>query len=213
MRISNKVYILIHISVFFFLLIYSPVYGVEAKPAPNFKLTDQTGKAVQLSDFKGKVVVMDWIFTRCSDVCVMQTKRFKKLQDGLKEKGLFGGKVVLVSITMDPKHDTAPVLKSFAEKTGADTSGWYFLTGDLLTIYKVASEYDFYSAKRLPAPGDLAYKAEENKKDEYSFSHQEKTFIIDQNGNLVKVKEGESLEVSSVLKDVVELAKNKPDQS
>lgn len=203
MPIKSKIYVLTCISVLIILLTYSQAYGVEAKPAPNFKLTDQTGKAVQLSDFNGKVVVMDWIFTRCSDVCIMQTKRFKKLQEELKAKGLFGEKVVLLSITIDPKYDTPEVLKSYADKSGADTSGWYFLTGDFLTIHKVARDYDFYSAKRKPSPGDLAHK--EGHHDGYTFSHQEKTYIIDQEGRIVKVNEGESLAVSSVLKDIIEL--------
>lgn len=182
-------------------------YGEISQPAaPDFKLVNQSGETVNLSDFKGKIVVIDWIFTRCTDICLTQTKRFKKLQDELKQKQLFEKDVVLVSISIDPKNDTPEVLESYAEKSGADNSGWHFLTGDFRTVQKVMGDYSYYAAKRFPKP-EVADR--HNPDTEYTFSHQERIYIVDQYGNLAKMNEGESLSVSKVLQDIIELQENK----
>lgn len=196
----------------FSLIVFLPLgdlvsYGkVSQYSAPDFQLVNQSGETINLSDFKGKIVVIDWIFTRCTDICLTQTRRFKKLQDELKEKQLFEKDVVLVSISIDPKHDTPEVLDAYAEKSGADNSGWHFLTGDFLTVQKVMGDYSYYAAKRFPKP-EVADRHHPDT--EYTFSHQERIYIIDQNGNLAKVNEGDSLSVSRVLQDIFELQGNK----
>lgn len=196
----------------FSLVVFLPLgdfvsYGKASQySAPDFKLVNQSGETIRLSDFKGKIVVIDWIFTRCTDMCLTQTKRFKKLQDELKQKQLFEKDVVLVSISIDPKNDTPEVLESFAEKSGADNSGWHFLTGDFRTVQKVMGDYSYYAAKRFPKP-EVADR--HNPDTEYTFSHQERIYIIDQNGNLAKMNEGESLSVSRVLQDIIELEGDK----
>lgn len=199
---------LVPCSLFVFLLLGEYMaYGEISQPAaPDFKLVNQSGETVNLSDFKGKIVVIDWIFTRCTDICLTQTKRFKKLQDELKQKQLFEKDVVLVSISIDPKNDTPEVLESYAEKSGADNSGWHFLTGDFRTVQKVMGDYSYYAAKRFPKP-EVADR--HNPDTEYTFSHQERIYIVDQYGNLAKMNEGESLSVSKVLQDIIELQENK----
>lgn len=202
-----KTFALISTFVVFLLLGDFVSYGkVSQYSAPDFKLVNQSGETVKLSDFKGKIVVIDWIFTRCTDVCLTQTKRFKKLQDELKERQLFKKEVVLVSISIDPKYDTPEVLDAYAEKSGADDSGWYFLTGDFLTVQKVMGDYSYYAAKRFPKP-EVADRHDPDT--EYTFSHQERIYIVDQDGNLAKINEDNSLSVTKVLQDIMELQKDK----
>lgn len=96
---------------------------------PEFTLLDQTGAAVAGSRFRGKQVVLNFIFTRCpiATMCPAATERMAQLQKAAKEAG--AKDFELVSISLDPEYDTPGVLKEYAEVRGLDTSNWWFLTG------------------------------------------------------------------------------------
>ena len=79
-----------------------PVFGEVA----DFKLTNQLGRAVSLSELTGHVWVADVIFTRCPGPCVGMTRKMKAIQERLSPKSA----VKLVSLTADPAFDTPPAL-------------------------------------------------------------------------------------------------------
>jgi protein SCO1 len=97
--------------------------GLNTK-APNFVLLDQDGKSFDSMTLRGKVVVVNFIFTTCTDVCPMFTANLAQLQRALKNNDLF-----FVSITTDPEVDSPKVLKSYAQRYSADFQNWAFLTG------------------------------------------------------------------------------------
>lgn len=98
-----------------------PVLGT----LPAFTLVDQQGKPFGSDALRGTVWVADFVFTRCPDVCPALTARMRSLQDRLPagEDG-----VRLVSISVDPEHDTPAKLAAYAQRFGAGR-GWVFLTG------------------------------------------------------------------------------------
>lgn len=108
------------------------VYG----ELPDFRFTERGGRAVTRADLAGKVWVANFIYTRCTDSCPLQTAELARLQGEL----LSDGRVRLVSITVDPEHDTPAVLRRYAERYRADPGGWLFLTGDKAAIYRLARE-------------------------------------------------------------------------
>jgi len=95
---------------------------------PNVPLTTQDGKVVHFYDdlLKGKSVVIDLIYTRCTASCPLETAKLAQLQRLLGDR--VGKDIFFYSITLDPKHDTPAVLKSYAAKFHAGP-GWLFLTG------------------------------------------------------------------------------------
>lgn len=96
-------------------------------PAPGFALQDADGRAVALSDFLGKVVVLNFIYTNCPDQCPLQTEKLAQIQtavNGTPMKEL----VAFITITTDPKRDTGPVLRDYEKAHGVDPSNWAFLT-------------------------------------------------------------------------------------
>jgi protein SCO1 len=103
-------------------------------PVADFELRDQLGRAVRLSDLRGKVVAVDFIYTRCPlpDVCPRLSANFAALQRRFHER--LGADLVLLSVTVDPQYDTAQVLADYARRWGADDRGWLFLTGDVAPI-------------------------------------------------------------------------------
>lgn len=103
---------------------------------PEFTLTDQSGKPFGTSDLKGKIWVMDLIFTNCAGTCPMLTVEMASLQKSLKKTS----DVHLVSISVDPNNDSPEVLADYAKKYNADLTNWHFLTGKVSTIYTVAKD-------------------------------------------------------------------------
>ena len=95
-------------------------------PAPQFQFTAQDGTTVSNADFKGKVWVANFIFTRCAGPCPVMTSRMAELNQALSGKAK---DVELVSITVDPEYDTPQVLKEYGERVGASPDKWKFLTG------------------------------------------------------------------------------------
>lgn len=107
-----------------------PTFPVNT-PAPDFQLTDAfSGKEVKLSDSAGKVRLVYFYWSNCPDVCPVTTFILSKVQDELKAKDLFGSKAVIESVTIDPVRDTPEVIREYAAKFDADTSGWKFLRSD-----------------------------------------------------------------------------------
>lgn len=95
---------------------------------PNHTLITQDDKPVHFYDdlLKGKIVLINFMFTQCQGVCSPMTANLSKVQSYLGEQ--VGSKVSILSITVDPANDTPAVLKAYAEKHKAGP-GWYFLTG------------------------------------------------------------------------------------
>jgi protein SCO1/2 len=102
-----------------------PVLGT----VPAFTLTERNGTPVGSEQLTGGIWVADFIFTRCPDVCPALSGRMSSLR-----KELAGSPpVTLVSISVDPAHDTPEVLSSYAGRFSAGT-GWLFLTGPRASI-------------------------------------------------------------------------------
>ena len=89
---------------------------------PDFKLIDQNGQPIRLSDFRGKAVVLTFIYTRCPipNFCPLMSKNFAELQGRLEKE--FAGRYQLLSVSMDPKFDRPAVLKEYASRYGCSAS-------------------------------------------------------------------------------------------
>src|SRR5215510_14587164 len=109
-----------------------PIYGT----VPDFSLIDQDGRPVQRADLQGKVWIASFIFTNCPNECPLMTAAMAQLQSHLAHVA----DLRLVSISVDPDHDTPVVLSQYAERFNADPSRWFFLTGDKQAIYHLARE-------------------------------------------------------------------------
>jgi protein SCO1/2 len=111
---------------------------------PNVPLITQDGKTVHFYDdlIKGKIVVLDMIYTHCVDACPLETARLVQVQKMLGDK--VGKDIFFYSITIDPKRDTPKVLKQYAENYHVGP-GWTFLTGKKDDIDLLAKKLGLYS--------------------------------------------------------------------
>lgn len=156
-------------------------------PAPDFRLTDQDGQPFELSSLRGKVVLMDFIFTQCPGPCPMLSTKFRHVQRRLGKR--LGTEVMLLSVTIDPRRDTPDVLKAYARRYKADLSGWKFLTGSTRDILIVATQYG----------------AEYQGGSDGILDHRLLTCVIDQDGMLVRVFDGVNHTVAELLAAVEQL--------
>ena len=122
------------------------VYG----RAPSFTLTDQAGQAFDSSALQGKVALVNFVYTHCTDACPLLSATFAQAQRKLADDKLLGSRVMLVSLSVDPTHDTPTVLADYAQRFRADESGWKMLTGDWDQVYDVVT--GFKVATRPPRP-------------------------------------------------------------
>lgn len=97
------------------------------KNAPAFALQDSEGRAVRLADLRGKVVVLHFIYASCPDVCPLHAEKLAEIQAMVNQTPM-KDQVQFVSITTDPKRDTAEVLRGYGPAHGLDPANWVFLT-------------------------------------------------------------------------------------
>ena len=137
---------------------------------PDFSLTDQAGRTVRLKDFAGRVVAVDFIYTRCPlpDVCPRLSANFAYLHKRVPD-------VALLSITIDPQYDTPEVLAEYARRYGSDGERWRFLTGSMDQIRQVAGLFG------------LIYWPEDG-----SITHTVATGVIGRDGKLAALIAGSS---------------------
>lgn len=119
----------------------SGVFREVGEVIPAFALYDQTGTVVQVNRYRGRQLVLNFIYTRCPspDMCQAATQRMIQLQQAAKEAGVENFE--LVSITLDPDYDTPGVLREYAESYGIDTSNFSFLTGPDSAIQNLMEQF------------------------------------------------------------------------
>jgi protein SCO1/2 len=201
---SNKIHILLAL-LFLVLLpldLHAHVPGAprEVPPAsatpnikaPAFVLLNQEGNRFDSTTLRGKVVVLNFIFTTCTDVCPLFTANFAQLQRTLKNE--HAGNVFLVSITTDPEVDSPKVLKSYAQRYGADFQNWAFLTGSESQLKQVWKGFDVRVIK----------------KGRGLVQHTSLTTVIDRQGTRRFNFFGEKWQLKDLLRDTSALLEEKP---
>ena len=140
---------------------------IKIGPAPKFELINQDNQKVTNETYKGKVYVLEFFFTTCPTICPKMNESML-----LIEKKFFGNpNFGIVSLTMDPEHDTAAVLKAHSKLLGVTSSNWNFLTGDKAYIFDLANKgFNLYAG--------------ENKKVAGGFEHSGLFALIDKDGNI-----------------------------
>jgi protein SCO1/2 len=100
---------------------------------PTFRFINQDGSQITDRTFAGKVYVADFFFTTCPTICPKMRTQMLKIFEKYKENP----EVMLLSHTINPGHDTVPVLKEYAESIGVNSDKWHFVTGEKQKIYEI----------------------------------------------------------------------------
>lgn len=127
----------------------------EGDPLPaDVTLVDQTGEPIEMGDFRGRALVLTFIYTSCPlpDYCPLMSKRFATLQPRLRER--FGTQAHLLSISFDPATDTPAVLRDYAAEYTDRLDTWTFATGDTSQVNRATSLFRVYTE---PEAGEITH--------------------------------------------------------
>ena len=117
-------------------------------PAPGFTLTDQAGRAMALSGFRGKVVVLEFMDDHCTDICPIVAQEFA---DAYHDLGPLAGKVVFAAVNVNPYYRSVPDVAAFsAEHQLTTIPGWHFFTGPLPALQAAWRAYNIEVQARSP---------------------------------------------------------------
>ena len=100
----------------------------------DFSLTNQNGKTITQSDYKGKIYIADFFFTTCPTICPIMTKNMA----GIQEQIIDDDDVLLLSHSVTPVIDSVAQLKKYALEKGVNDAKWNLVTGDKKQIYQLA---------------------------------------------------------------------------
>ncbi|MGH7728350.1 MAG: SCO family protein [Vulcanimicrobiaceae bacterium] len=112
---------------------------------PGYEFVDQRGRPVTLGDFRGKVVILSFVFTRCTDICPFVSAKYAYLQ-----KHLDPAHFHLVEVTLDPTYDSPAVMAAYGRRFGADPRAWSMLTGESAQIKDTFDAFGISSVKDAP---------------------------------------------------------------
>lgn len=158
---------------------------------PDFTLTDQARHSVSLSQFAGKVVALNFIYTSCAlpNFCYRISNNFGVLQRRFKE--YLGRDLVLLTVTFDPQRDHPEQLAHYAENWKADPKTWHFLTGELSDVKHVTSMFgvDYFPEEGLM--NHSLHTAIVNRKGKLVANIEGNQFTADQLADLVKTVLGQ----------------------
>jgi protein SCO1 len=137
---------------------------------PDMPFLDQNRKAIRLQDFRGKALVLTFIYTRCPlpNYCPLISDNFAQLQKRLNKE--FAGRFQLLSLTIDPAFDTSEILKSYAIRHDADETSWTFATGSAEELNRAAR---WFGLTREDAGGLI--------------NHDLRTVLVSPEGKLVQI--------------------------
>jgi protein SCO1 len=179
----------------------NPVSGAAVEPkvgdeVPNYRLVNQDGKAIRVHDYKGKTLLLTFIFTRCQDPnqCTLMSTNFARLNQELQKQPALYDKTHLLSISFDPEYDTPKVLRSYgAAYTGKYTDEtfdhWEFASGSPDEVKGISQFFG------------LRYY-EDQQTGNQQIIHSLRTAVIGPDSKIVKIYRGNEWKPDEVLKDV-----------
>ena len=157
---------------------------------PDDELVDQEGRTRKLSDWRGKFLAVTFVYTRCPlpDFCPLMDRRFADVQRAIAGDARLRDRAHLVSVSVDPAHDTPEVIRTHAARRGADPATWSYLTGTRASIDRVTSRFGVSTIDEQDAAR--------------SITHNLRTAIVDPQGRLVKIYSGSEWTVDAILVDL-----------
>lgn len=177
-----------------------PPAGSSSLPSPgdvvpDFRLVNQDGKPVRISQFRGRALLTTFIYTRCPipEYCTLMSNNFAVIDQELRKDPTLYDRTHLISISFDPEYDTPKVLRSYgASHTGnyaAETfAHWEFATGNSEEIKKLAKYFGFTI---IPEKDQIV--------------HSLQTALIGPDGKLAKLYAGNEWKPAEVLSDIRKL--------
>ncbi len=163
----------------------APTLAADHAPIADFALTDEEGRQVSLRQQAGKVLLVNFVTSRCTDACPRVTRELLGLQKTLGNR--MGRDVVFFSIALDPRVDSRGAMRTFAADLGVEFNGWRFLTG---TPAELETARRAFGVQILDAPAGTDSSLD--------FVHSAAVFLVDRAGALRKKIEPGTLTLTAL---------------
>ena len=171
--------------------------------APAFTLTDQLERPVSSDMFRGKIVIANFIYTSCTDICPLLSTQMQSLQERLHQGNILGNQVQLLSFSVDPSRDTPAVLRKYAERHKADPDAWRFLTGPEETVKPLIVDGFHLGVQALPPPTAITGgHTHDGANGDYEVMHSGRFVLIDQQGRIRAYYDGRDFDTEYALRDI-----------
>ena len=152
----------------------------------DFELINQNGKIVTQDDYRDKIYVVDFFFTRCQTICPIMTDNMGEIQSKFKNNK----ELLLLSLSVTPELDSVSVLRKYANDKGVIDSKWNITTGDKKHIYELARKSYFAVVTR--GDGDLQ-----------DFIHTPNFILVDKKKQIRGIYDGtDDNEIVQLIKDI-----------
>lgn len=152
---------------------------------PAFEFINQDSQTVTNQTFKDRIYVVDFFFISCPTICPKVKKQMVRVYKQFAQEP----SLVLLSHTIDVRHDTIPRLKAFAEGLNVKTDRWHFVTGEEEDIYQIAGDYFSVAQKDANAPG--------------GFDHSGRLILVDEQRHVRSFCDGtDPASVDQFMKDI-----------
>lgn len=166
--------------------------------APDFTLVDHLGNPINLRDFRGKTVVLTFVYTHCTTFCPLVTMKFVGIEKAHRES--LGEDVVFIAITTDPERDTLERIREYRQAYGYDG---YLLTGSFEELEIVWEEYGVY-VEYVPLEGNETLTTNLlGGEGEYGVNHTAEILLIDKQGMVRVVHLGYEWENEDLVSDII----------
>lgn len=170
---------------------------VKGSLSGEVSFTDHNGKEFKFSNLRGKVLLVSYIYTNCPDICHIINKKMDVFKSHLKSNNI-EKEVVFVSISIDPQNDTPQKLKMHIEHMDFDTTNWYFITGNIGSVYKLIANAGIFPVREAKS------NASDDKSDylEYVISHRDRISLVDKDAQIRKHYKGTTMDFDIILQDM-----------
>ncbi|GEP98509.1 SCO family protein [Chitinophaga cymbidii] len=170
-----------------------PVLGEPGHRAGAFAFVNQAGQTITEQDVAGKVTVVEYFFTTCPGICKLMNRNLERVYKTFHDQPDF----MILSHTVDPEADSAPVLQAYASGFGAESGNWQFLTGNKDSLYRMARQEYLLSVEDAGKTGTVD-----------DFIHTQYVCLVDRERRLRGFYDAtDSLSVAALILDVGRLLK------
>ncbi len=155
---------------------------------PDFAFIDQDSQLVTNETFAGKAYVVDFFFLSCPTICPKVTRQMLRIYERFENDD----RLLLLAHTIDPKRDSVPRLREYAQNLGVRSDKWHFVTGDKDAIYEIADDYFSIAIENPDAPG--------------GFDHSGRIILVDKNRHIRSFCNGtDPKSVDKFIRDIEQL--------
>jgi len=153
----------------------------------GYSFTDASGETARMSDYLGKPLVVNFIYTSCSDSCPIITQTLAGAAEAARD-ALGRDSFNIITVGFDTAADTSERMRYFATANGIDVAGWKFLSGDLMTVTRFSD-----------ALGFVFYRSPKG------FDHLSQVTVIDAKGTVYRQIYGNNFETPLLVEPLKEL--------